>query len=72
MKELYIKRSEISKRLSQLENLNDMELISVNKYRNARRRLIAELHTLDYVLDEQKNMDSDEWFKKLLKGDLDE
>lgn len=67
MKELYIKRAEISKRLSQLENLNDMELISVNKYKTARRRLVAELHTLDYVLDNQQNVDSDEWFKKLLK-----
>lgn len=67
MKELYIKRAEISKRLSQLENLNDMELISVNRYKIARRRLIAELHTLDYVLDNQQYMDSDEWFKKLLK-----
>ena len=67
MKELYIKRAEISKRLSQLENLNDMELISVNRYKRARRRLIAELHTLDYVLDNQQYMDSDEWFKKLLK-----
>lgn len=72
MKEISLKRSEISKRLSQLENLSDRELISVNRYTNARRRLIAELHTLDYVLDNQKNMDSDEWFKKLLKGGSNE
>lgn len=68
MKEVTIKRTEISKRLSQLENLYDRKLITDSKFKKARLRLIAELHTLDYVLNDTKNIDSDEWFKKLLSN----
>lgn len=67
MKEITIKRTEISKRLNQLYNLVDRNLISESKFKKAKLRLIAELHTLDYVLNNSNNVDSDNWFKNLLK-----
>lgn len=56
------KRSEISRRISLLENMKN---ISENKNSRCRLRLITELHTIDFALGKYKNIDSDEWFEEV-------
>jgi hypothetical protein len=59
------KRKQISKRIQYLDYLTDNDLITISKFTKSRQKLIAELHTLDFVLGKQEDVDSTEWFKEL-------
>ena len=59
------KRQQVSRRISYLDYLTDNDLITISKFTKSRQKLIAELHTLDFVLGKLKEVDSDEWFKEL-------
>ena len=59
------KRQQVSKRIQYLDYLTDNDLITISKFTKSRQKLIAELHTLDFVLGKLEEVDSDEWFKEL-------
>lgn len=50
-------------RLGFIQQLVDDEEISISKFTRARQRLIAELHTLRFVLG-KGDLDSDNWIKE--------
>ena len=66
------KRSAVLKRLSYLDYLDDRGEISLSSFTKCRKKLITELHTLDYVLGKQNGLDSEDWFNqvKLLCDEL--
>ena len=70
--EIQEKRYEISKRLEYLDYLSDIEKISDNKFTKLRRLLNTELHTLNFVLGYQDDLDSKELFERLENGDNNE
>ena len=59
------KRQQVSRRIAHLDYLADVEMITLSKFTKSRQKLIAELHTLDFILGKTDMLDSDEWFKKL-------
>ena len=64
-KEIIKKRQQISKRIQYLDYLTDNDLITISKFTKSRQKLIAEMHTLDFVLGKLEEVDSDIWFKEL-------
>ena len=59
------KRQQIFKRIQYLDYLTDNDLITISKFTKSRQKLIAEIHTLDFVLGKLEEVDSDIWFKEL-------
>lgn len=59
------KRQQVSRRIAHLDYLADVEMITTSKFTKSRQKLIAELHTLDFILGKIDMLDSDEWFEKL-------
>lgn len=70
--EILKQRSEISRKIGYLDYLADIAKISTSKFAKSRQKLIAELHTLDFVLGKTENVDSDEWFEELEEGNSNE
>ena len=66
--EIRKKRQQVSKRIQHLDYLADNDLITISKFTKSRQKLIAELHTLDFVLGKLEDVDSAEWFKELEGG----
>lgn len=60
---IYQKRQEVSKRISLLQDLGDRDKISLSKFKKYKQKLIAELHTLDFCLGKDDNLDSDAWIE---------
>ena len=63
--EIIKKRQQIFKRIQYLDYLTDNDLITISKFTKSRQKLIAEIHTLDFVLGKLEEVDSDIWFKEL-------
>ena len=64
------KRQQIFKRIQYFNDikprfLTDNDLITISKFTKSRQKLIAEIHTLDFVLGKLEEVDSDIWFKEL-------
>lgn len=66
--EIRKKRQQVSKRIQYLDYLADNDLITISKFTKSRQKLIAELHTLDFVLGKLEDVDSAKWFKELVGG----